>query len=90
MLLSNLTEYSFCVFIHCYKITFTNQIMMQVLILIIFIYYFSHSRNALFVGLVEDNTIPTKPPISKQQSSTQEKQETINQRAFSETILPLK
>ena len=40
--------------------------------------------------LAEDNTIPTKPPISKQQNPTQEKQEAINQRALSETMLPLK
>ena len=33
---------------------------------------------ALCVGLIEDNTIPTKSPISKQQSLTQEKQEAIN------------
>ena len=32
---------------------------------------------ALCVGLAEDNTIPTKPPISKQQSPTHEKQEAI-------------
>ena len=44
----------------------------------------------LSVGLAEDNAIPTKPPISKQESPTQEKQEAINQRALSETILPLK
>ena len=41
-------------------------------------------------GLAEDNTIPTKPPLCKQQSPTQEKQDTINQRALSETMLPLK
>ena len=45
---------------------------------------------ALCVGLKEDNTIPTKPPISKQQSPTQEKQETINKKALSETMLLLK
>ena len=32
---------------------------------------------ALCVGLAEDNTIPTKPPIFKQQSSTQEKKEAL-------------
>ena len=34
--------------------------------------------------LAEDNTIHTKPPISKQHSLKQEKQESINQRALSE------
>ena len=29
------------------------------------------------MGLVEDNTIPTKPSISKQQSATQEKPKSI-------------
>ena len=27
---------------------------------------------AMSVGLIENNTIPTKPPLSKQQSPTQE------------------
>ena len=45
---------------------------------------------ALSVGLAEDNKITTKPPILKQQSSTQEKQEAINQRALSKTMLLLK
>ena len=44
----------------------------------------------LRVELTEDNTIFTKPSISKQQSPKQEKQEAINQRALSETMLPLK
>ena len=42
---------------------------------------------ALCLGLAEDNTIPTKPSISKQQSPAQEKQEAINQKALSETML---
>ena len=33
---------------------------------------------ALCVGLAKDNTIPTKPLISKQQGAIQEKQEAIN------------
>ena len=41
-------------------------------------------------GLAEDSKIPTKPPISKQQSHTQKKQQAINQRALSEKMLPLK
>ena len=45
-------------------------------------------RNPSLVA--EDNTIPTKPPISKQQSLTQKNQESINQSALSETMLPLK
>ena len=45
---------------------------------------------ALRVRLAEDNIIPTKLPISKQKSPTQEKQETICLRALSETILLLK
>ena len=45
---------------------------------------------ALCVGLAKDNAIPTKLPLSKQQSPTQEKQEDINQRHLSETMLPLK
>ena len=44
----------------------------------------------LCVRLAEDHTIPTKSPISKQQSPTQEKREAINQRALSETMLLLK
>ena len=44
----------------------------------------------LSVGLAEDNTMPTKPLLSKQRCHTQEKQEAINLRALSETILPLK
>ena len=44
----------------------------------------------LCVGLARDNTIPTEPPISKQQSPTRKKQEAINQRALSETLLLLK
>ena len=35
------------------------------------------------MGLAEDNGIPNKPLISKQQSPSQEKQEAINQRALS-------
>ena len=45
---------------------------------------------ALCVGLAKENAIPTKPLISKQQSPTQGKQEAINQRALSETMLLLK
>ena len=45
---------------------------------------------ALSVGTAEDNTIPIKPSISTQQSPTQEKQEAINKRALSETLLQLK
>ena len=45
---------------------------------------------ALSVGFEEDNTIPTKHPISKQQGHPQEKQEAINLKTLSETMLPLK
>ena len=45
---------------------------------------------ALSVELAGDNTTPTKTSISKHESHTQEKQEAINLRVLSETMLLLK
>ena len=54
------------------------------------IFFNRNQGGTVWGSLADNNTIPTKPPISKQQSPTQEKQEAINQRAFSKIMLLLK
>ena len=57
-------------------------------------YFFWPNQGGMHIrtecGTLKRLAVPTKTPVIKQQSHTQEEQETTNQRALSETMLSLR